>query len=271
MATMQVDDGARGRIARSSPVPMYEQLSHDIVAQIREQKLEVGDALPGEHALCAHYGISRTVVRQALADLESHGIIHRVKGKGTFVGDGKTAETFVCSLRGLHEEVTQRGGSVRSVVMRHELVSAPDDVALALEMTPGDQVVVLDRLRIVDGEPWSWSTTWLPTRLGAYLVGVDLTSKSLYAVLAANGVRPVSAHRTVEATVATREHQELLGIQDHSAVMVLKSISREESGEVMEYFVARHRGERSRFEFDVVSTTTARTAPVDETLPSVLL
>lgn len=265
MAMMHLDDSARGRIDRTSPVPMYEQLTHEIVAQIRLQNLAVGDALPGEHVLCARYGISRTVVRQSLADLEAQGIIHRVKGKGTFVGDGKIAETFVCSLRGLHDEVTGRGGSVRSVVLRHELTPATDEVALALEVAPGEQVIVLERLRVVDEEPWSWSTTWLPARLGAYLVGVDFETASLYRVLAANGVRPVSGQRTVEATIATPEQQELLDLADEPAVMVLKSITRDESSKVMEYFVAYHRGNRSRFEFDVVAPASEPGRRTDET------
>ena len=44
-----------------------------------------GDQIPGEQELCALYRVSRTVVRQALRELELEGVINRRKGKGTFI------------------------------------------------------------------------------------------------------------------------------------------------------------------------------------------
>ncbi len=72
-------------IDRRSAAPMYDQLRRLIIDGIAQDGLQPGDPLPGEHRLCEQYGISRTVVRQALAQLEHEGIVERVKGKGTFV------------------------------------------------------------------------------------------------------------------------------------------------------------------------------------------
>ncbi len=41
--------------------------------------------LPSESDLCRQYSVSRTVLRQALGELEDDRLIHKVKGKGTFV------------------------------------------------------------------------------------------------------------------------------------------------------------------------------------------
>lgn len=72
-------------IDRRSAAPMYDQLRRLIIDGIERDGLQPGDPLPGEHRLCEQYGISRTVVRQALAHLEHEGLVERVKGKGTFV------------------------------------------------------------------------------------------------------------------------------------------------------------------------------------------
>ncbi|MGG1910114.1 winged helix-turn-helix domain-containing protein [Microbacterium sp. NRRL B-14842] len=69
-------------IDRHSAAPMYDQLRQLIIDGIARDGLQPGDPLPGEHRLCERYGISRTVVRQALAQLEHEGLVERVKGKG---------------------------------------------------------------------------------------------------------------------------------------------------------------------------------------------
>ncbi|WP_353808107.1 GntR family transcriptional regulator [Agromyces sp. SYSU T00194] len=242
---------APSAIDRKSAAPMYDQLRRLIIDGIAERSLRPGDLLPGELRLCEQYGISRTVVRQALAQLEHEGVIERVKGKGTFVARPKTSETLVHTLIGLYEDVERRGGHVHSDVLRHEREAASAEVAEALEVEPGDEVVALERLRYVDGEPWSLSTTWMPGRVGEVTLGRDLTDASLYRVLAEHGIEAVEGVRSAEATVASPEQVRLLALAPGSAVLLLRSVSRDADGVPIEYFIAHHRGDRSRFEFQL--------------------
>jgi len=58
----------------------------DIIGQaIQDKKLRPGTKLPSEHKLCAQFGVSRTVIREALRVLHSRGLIAITKGKGMFV------------------------------------------------------------------------------------------------------------------------------------------------------------------------------------------
>lgn len=238
-------------IDRHSAAPMYDQLRQLIIEGISRDGLQPGDPLPGEHRLCERYGISRTVVRQALAQLEHEGLVERVKGKGTFVSRPRTAESLVHTLVGLYDDVERRGGHVHSDVLRHEQALADDEIAAALEVAPGTPVVVLERLRHVDGEPWSLSTTWMPEDVGGVTLGVDLSEASLYRVLAESGIVATSGVRSAEATVATHEQAQHLGVSAGSALLRLRSVSRGADGIPIEYFVAHHRGDRSRFEFQL--------------------
>ncbi|MFF5424742.1 MULTISPECIES: GntR family transcriptional regulator [unclassified Streptomyces] len=52
---------------------------------IREEALTVGDAYPSESKLCARFGVSRTAVRRALAQMEGNGLLDTVHGKGRTV------------------------------------------------------------------------------------------------------------------------------------------------------------------------------------------
>lgn len=247
MTAPSADSPTDHPVDRRSALPMYDQLQRSLLRSIEDGDLAPGDLLPGEHRLCEIHAVSRTVVRQALGMLEHEGVIVRIKGKGTYVAPGKTSERLAGRLTGLHEEVAARGGEVTSRVLRHETAPAPAHVAQQLGLAPEEDVTVLERLRHVDGEPWSLSTTWLPTRLGALLAGADLYTASLYQVLEEHGVRAVSGERSVEASITDEREGELLQLGPQRPVLRLTSTTVDEDGRPLEHFVALHRGDRSRF------------------------
>lgn len=57
---------------------LSEQLAEAILEVFLDRRLKPGDALPSTAKLAAEYGVSRTVVREALADLMGRGVIARV-------------------------------------------------------------------------------------------------------------------------------------------------------------------------------------------------
>lgn len=236
-------------IDRRSALPMHDQLRRRILATIADEGLVAGDLLPGELRLCELHGVSRTVVRQALGQLEHDGIITRVKGRGTFVAPQKTSEALASRLAGLFEDVAARGGHVHSEVLRLEREPADERVAEQLRCAPGTVVVVLERLRFVDGERWSLSTTWMPEHVGAHVFGADLAESSLYALLADRGIRAASGVRSVEASVTDAREGQLLGIGPGKALLLLRSTMVDAAGRPVECFRALHRGDRTRFEF----------------------
>jgi len=242
------------RIDRLSAAPMYDQLRRQILETIEDEGLQPGDLLPGELRMCELYGVSRTVVRQALGQLEHDGIITRVKGKGTFVAPQKTAESLASGLAGLFEEVAARGGHVHSEVLRLEREPASEAVAEQLQCAPGTPVVALERLRFVDGEPWSLSTTWLPEPIGAHVFGAELAERSLYALLASHGIRAAKGVRSVEASVTDAREGQLLSIGPGKPLLLLRSTMVDAADRPIEHFQALHRGDRTRFEFHLTAS-----------------
>jgi GntR family transcriptional regulator len=76
-------------LSRSSFVPLYYQLQELLKEQIESGVWAPGDLLPSEPELARGLGVSRVVVRQALAILEDDRQILRVRGRGTFVAQPK--------------------------------------------------------------------------------------------------------------------------------------------------------------------------------------
>ena len=70
---------------READVPLHQQLSRLLAAQIADGTYRPGAAIPPERQLCALYGVSITTVRQAVLDLAERGLVDRAVGRGTFV------------------------------------------------------------------------------------------------------------------------------------------------------------------------------------------
>jgi GntR family transcriptional regulator len=248
-------------IDRDLPIPYYYQLSEILQDLITSGRLAPGDQLASEPALCEQYGVSRTVVRQALGDLESEGAIERIRGKGTFVAAPKIVEHLAAQLTGLHDDVTSRGQTVRSRVLTLKAAEPPAHVELLLGLSPGDKVVVLERLRFVDDEAWVFARSYLPFSLCSAILALDLSNKSLYSILEKDlGLTLARATRTFEAVPAGAGLAAHLGIRPGAPVLLLKSRTFLSAGQPVEYFVAWHRGDRSRFEVNLTRQEIHRAA-----------
>ena len=73
-------------------------LVDDLGEKIRNQQLRPGDKLPTESAIMQVYGVSRTVVREALSKLQAAGLVETRHGVGTFVLQPRATSMF--SLEG---------------------------------------------------------------------------------------------------------------------------------------------------------------------------
>ena len=66
-------------------VKLHEKVMYRIKELIAEGKFKEGSKLPSAESLASTFGVSRTVIREALRLLESMGIVDIIPGKGTFV------------------------------------------------------------------------------------------------------------------------------------------------------------------------------------------
>ena len=243
---------AQGVIQRDSPIPYYYQLEEFLRGQIENGTWKPGQKIPSEAELCEAFDVSRTVVRQALNELVQEGVLYRRRGKGTFVAEPKIGESLVQHLTGFYEDTVALGLKPSTKVLEQKVIPAPPKIAEALGLKEGDPVTMIDRLRSVDGEPIVLVVTYLPYGVCPELVNEDVSTQSLYAILETKyGLELVYGRRTLEAVAATKEEAELLEMQEGDPIILLRSISYLKDGGPIEYFKARHRGDRSRFEVEL--------------------
>jgi GntR family transcriptional regulator len=237
----------------TSPIPYYLQLIDSLREKIQQKIWLPGAQIPGEQDLCDQYKISRTVVRQALKELEVEGVIIRRKGKGTFVAQPKISEGLVQKLTGFYQDTVERGLIPGTQVLRQSIISVTEKIGRHLEIAPGSKVIDIQRLRFINNEPIQLVTTYIPEHFCPQLIHEDLCNQSLYDYMEKQcGLVLARAHRFIESVSANEIEAKLLDIERSSPLLMLDSISYLENGAPVEYYHALHRGDRSRFEVELV-------------------
>lgn len=73
------------------------QVSESLAEKIHSGALLPGSRLPTEAELCGEYEVSRTVIREALAQLRSAGLVLPQQGRGIFVAETPSPQSFLIS------------------------------------------------------------------------------------------------------------------------------------------------------------------------------
>lgn len=117
----------------------YQELMDYVYNLIESGTLKSGDRLYSENQLSEMFGISRQTVRRAIGMLEEEGVLHRVRGSGTYVGDDRqenlkkrnriaVVTTYVDSyifpktIQGIEKVLFEHGYSVQIAFTNNTLV-----------------------------------------------------------------------------------------------------------------------------------------------------
>jgi GntR family transcriptional regulator len=256
------------RVASAERPPFYFQLARAVRERIDDGSWGAGTRLPSEADLCEMFGVSRSVVRQALGTLEAEGLIHKAKGRGAFVADGGQDRAWL--LQSSHgffqDEVERRGARVTSRILRAEREQLPRWAAEALGDTGPEPVgAVLERLRWLDGELAMYVVNYLPDHLAEAALGMK-DDESLYERLEARGVRVGGGRRTVTAAPADKRLSELLDVRRGTALSFVESVSWTPDQRPFDCYQAWVRSDRMRIEIRVTNPTGVAQGSLDREL-----
>ncbi len=238
---------ARG-LDRSSPVPLYYQLSQLLRGAIDDGVLPAGTRLDNEITLADRLGLSRPTMRRALQELVDAGLLVRRRGVGTQVVQPHVSRSM--ALTSLHDDLQRTGQSSTTQVLEHHLGPATAEVAAALGLTEGAPVLTLRRLRSAGGEPLALLTNYLPAVLAPD--PERLERDGLYQCLREAGVHLRVAHQTVGARLATAAEARLLDERPKAALVTMERTAYDDVGAVVEHGRHVYRASRYRVETTLV-------------------
>ncbi len=237
---------------RSASTPLWSQVKSSLTEMIVNERLTEHARLPSEAELCDRFGVSRTVVREALNQLVFERAIYKLQGKGAFVASRREDQDFLNSNVGFSGEWHERHRAVSRRIIRQELEQADARARHLLRLSSDFTVIAIDRVLSVDGLPRMLVHTKVVAALAPALENVPLENRSLYdTLLRAYGIKMTRAERWLAAVCATAEQAALLGVADNTPLIAIESLGFSGRDEPVEYYTAYYRTDIGRLHFAI--------------------
>jgi len=239
-------------IDRTSPIPLYFQLKQILLEQIDAGTWQPGDLIPGEQELQDTYGLSRTTVRQTLADLVHEGRLHRQRGRGTFVTQPKFAHdpnVRPGAAEYIHSEGLTPGWEV---ISSDWVTDPPEGVRAKLKVSEDTRIFRINRLRLANNEPIGYHFAYVPEFVVPQLNLDKLTEGgSLRYLRNAPQMHNSVAQRAIEATAANGPEVQLLKASTGDPILTIERLIIAEDGTPIELLWAAYLGDRFKYQVTI--------------------
>jgi len=222
--------------------PLNKKLQSALRCAIEYGVLGHGDQLPTESQLSRSFGVPIKTVKSALNKMVGAGVLRESEGQGKFVAERFAAPLSTSS--GFSSDAAVNGHKTRCQILN---MTQGEPTALELDMlelSPGDKVTRIHRLRFADDKPLCVELACLP----ASVLPVDADiSTSLYAYLAKCNLKPIRGVQRVRAELLEEQEAQYLNLKTGSPCLFVEQQSFVRSGAPIEYVCTHYRGDAYDF------------------------
>jgi GntR family transcriptional regulator len=211
----------------------YQELARSLSVRISSGEFPGGSALPAEHALAEHYGVSRKTVRNALVSLEQRGVVISRRGAGWFIAAERQTQALD-ELRTFSQWAISRGRAVGGLFVERKRGVATAPEAMLLRLRLGDEVLRDTRLRTLDGcKVMVERSTWAPW-VAEVIDGFPDDIVSTTDGLAEQGIEVTFGNHRIDAVAASKADAQLLGVRRGSPLLRVRREMFARDGRVVE-------------------------------------
>lgn len=212
---------------RLGGVVMSDRVVTSLLDEMRTGRFAHADRLPAEVELASAMQVSRTVIRDALSELEREGYIERVRGIGTVVNRN------VLRLRSRIDQKLEYYPMIRSFgsyphadSIQIYPVSADADLAQSLETEPGAELVCIRKRILADTQPVIYSIDYLPRMLfgNRDYTRIDLTPSVFEVLETACGQQPASNVAHIKASCGDESIRAAMRLPAGEAMLLLDEV-----------------------------------------------
>jgi len=137
-----------------------------LLREMKDGVYRYSNMLPREDVLAERLDISRTQLRDSLAQLEREGFISRRQGVGTMINRHVLAVKVRMDMEiEFMDMIAQSGYAPSLLLTKHETVPAAETVAARLAIPEGDAVLRAVRLIGANGDPAIYCEDYIPLSL----------------------------------------------------------------------------------------------------------
>ncbi|PSN13402.1 GntR family transcriptional regulator [filamentous cyanobacterium CCT1] len=188
-------------------------ISKQLKEKIETGAYEPGERLPSEFDLGVMFGVSRTTIRKAIANLTQQGFVTTQRGRGIFVTEQhKISFSMANPLTFFDVALKQQGYEGRVQSLRFQLTQATAEVARKLHLTDKTaEVYRQEKIYYADDTPIALDVVYYPKAIGAAL-GDQLQQGFTYSTLVRQGILLNAAKVSLDSIPATYELSEYLSV-----------------------------------------------------------
>jgi len=143
--------------------PLYQRVANRIANRIYDGHWRPGEPIPNEFALAEEFAVSQGTIRKAMSVVEETGLVDRQQGRGTFVRKLSEERSYYHFFRLAHPN----GARVTPEPDQEKVFcrDANEHERKSFGIGKKDEVVVIERLRCVDGKRATCEHIVVPSRL----------------------------------------------------------------------------------------------------------
>ncbi|MGA7809714.1 GntR family transcriptional regulator [Bradyrhizobium sp.] len=232
---------------RTSPLPLYAQIKQRLIGLILRWE-QPDRRFYSDEQLCAFFCVSRDTVRQALSELVRDGMLTRSRGLGTFVSARKLEERFGPGMDFIRQWEAA-GTPIQSTLLIFERCGADDQVADALKIEVGAQILFIKRTRAAARVPVAIDYRYLPADLVTDWDESSALASPLHLLWQCVELR--NGEFAIEAGVAGPEEVEYLHLNAGAPVLIRTLRYRDADGRLVMAGHTVHRGDLVRYSLNV--------------------
>jgi GntR family transcriptional regulator len=233
------------------PTPLYHQLFLILRERIRSGVFPLGAVLPGEQELTHVFAVSRITVKRALNELASAGLVSRHRGRGTVVTYNATVPVVKGSFDNLMEALRVMGLSTQVELIHVGRLPATPEIGELLGLPSGVPVQRAERVRKLEGEPFSYIVTHLPIDVAGGFDADDLAHKPMLDLLEGAGHVAASAEQWITACSADPAAAAALKIATGSPLLKIVRVMKNADGAPIEAVQGYYRPERFQYHMNL--------------------
>lgn len=231
--------------------PKYVLIAAHLLDKIKDGSYPLNSLIPRETDLAAKFKVSRPTIRQAIKQLEDKGYLERRRKKGTWVKAVKIEQEFTHVIESYSEEMNSKGVVPKTNVLLFTQTTPNDEIMTNLNLTSGEKVFKLVRLRYADQQPLVLVTSYIPVKICPDMAELDFTQVSLYSFLASKNYAVKHVKRKLEVQKADQTTANLLNIQLADPIFYFHTAGFTKTEVPVEYSIAQYRGDLNSFKIDL--------------------
>jgi GntR family transcriptional regulator len=169
------------RHPKKDTIPLYSRVSSIIQNKIIPGQYEPEEKLPTEDELVRDFQVSKITVRNALALLERDGLIHRIRGKGTYVAKViPTTKQYIHTSLNKMSLALQRGVNKPLEIKKIKVGDSriPKDIRAFFNITNGDEIGRIRKMVNIR-EVLYFFEDFLPVDITTHITKTELAKQKL--------------------------------------------------------------------------------------------